>query len=458
MGFKLKTLLMGDLFAAGLSFYFALYLRFGFKYAPYELFSKPLLRVVLYAVLLVTSSYIFDLYSVSKQRNNRDVMQKILQSVCVSFLGLSAIIFLNPDWMIGRGLLAISLSSFVLFQFGWHILFRMVFHLQYLAQHIIVVGTGQAAQKVGKLIKSAENVNHFLAGFVSCDESRASDVCVPDKMILGDMKQLLEIITRVSATELIITNSQQLENNFHKNLLLNSKLLGVEISDVPTYFERVTGKLMLENMDLNTLIYSAGFKRSSLVTAIKRFFDIMISAIGMVIALPIFPIIALLVKLNLPGPLFYRQVRVGYMGNNFTLYKFRTMSNDAESDSGAVWSQENDPRIRPIGKFLRKSRLDELPQLYNVLIGDMSFIGPRPERPEFVDKLQVGIPFYAKRHFLKPGITGWAQIKHPYGASVEDSFEKLRYDLYYFKHMNLIMDAKIFLKTIKVIILQYGGR
>jgi lipopolysaccharide/colanic/teichoic acid biosynthesis glycosyltransferase len=146
------------------------------------------------------------------------------------------------------------------------------------------------------------------------------------------------------------------------------------------------------------------------------------------------------------------------MGKHFTLFKFRTMAQDAESNTGAVWAQENDTRIRPIGRFLRKSRLDELPQLYNVLFGNMSFIGPRPERPEFVNKLQELIPFYAKRHFLKPGITGWAQIKHPYGASIEESYEKLRYDLYYFKNMNPVLDTMIFLKTIKVIVSQFGGR
>jgi lipopolysaccharide/colanic/teichoic acid biosynthesis glycosyltransferase len=184
----------------------------------------------------------------------------------------------------------------------------------------------------------------------------------------------------------------------------------------------------------------------------------MISMIGIIFLIPFLPIIVLLVKLNAPGPLFYRQVRVGHMGKHFSLYKFRTMGQDAERATGAVWAQQNDPRIKPIGRFLRKSRLDEIPQLFNVLLGDMSFIGPRPERPEFVNKLQELIPFYAKRHFIKPGITGWAQINHPYGASTEESFEKLRYDLYYFKHMNPVLDTMIFLNTIKVVFSQFGGR
>jgi lipopolysaccharide/colanic/teichoic acid biosynthesis glycosyltransferase len=211
-------------------------------------------------------------------------------------------------------------------------------------------------------------------------------------------------------------------------------------------------------MDMNSLIYSSGFKCSTLVAAVKRLVDVVISVIGIAVVLPFVPIIVLLVKLNASGPLLYRQVRVGHMGRHFSLYKFRTMPVDAESTTGAVWAQQNDPRIRPIGRFLRKSRLDELPQLFNVLIGNMSFVGPRPERPEFVIKLEELIPFYGKRHFLKPGITGWAQIKHPYGASTEESYEKLRYDLYYFKNMNPVLDTIIFLKTIKVVLSQFGGR
>jgi sugar transferase (PEP-CTERM system associated) len=308
------------------------------------------------------------------------------------------------------------------------------------------------------MILSAEDVNHTLTGYVECSECRASGGVVPEEQIIGEVTQLLEIVTRESATMLIVTNPQHFANTTFQNLLLNCKLLGVDILDVPSYFESVSGKLLLEDMDMNSLIYSTGFKCSTLVVAVKRLVDVIISIIGIILMLPFFPIIMLLVKLNAPGPLFYRQVRVGHMGRHFCLYKFRTMPIDAETTTGAVWAQENDPRIRPIGRFLRKSRLDELPQLFNVLVGNMSFVGPRPERPEFVNKLEELIPFYGKRHFLKPGITGWAQIKHPYGASTEESYEKLRYDLYYFKNMNPVLDSIIFLKTIKVVLSQIGGR
>ncbi|NVN98002.1 MAG: TIGR03013 family PEP-CTERM/XrtA system glycosyltransferase [Geobacteraceae bacterium] len=458
MNFKLKTLIVGDIFFAAISFYLALNFRFGFDLAHNELHSLPVIRVILFTIVLITVAYIFDVYNVSKKKNRFDVFNKILQSNCVGFFVLSALFFLNPEWMIGRGLLAITLTLFISFQFAWHIIFRSVFGMPYLSEHIIIVGTGCDADIVAMMIEAAEGVNHKLEGFIVSDDCSEDTVVVPHEKILGEMEQLLEIITKVSATKIIITTPSYMNNPFFQNLLLNSKLLGVEISDVPTYFESVSEKLMLEKIDMNSMIYSNGFKCSRTVLIVKRFIDIAVSLTGIFLTLPLFPIFILLVKLNSPGPVFYRQVRVGRLGSHFTLYKFRTMDVDAEIGTGAVWAAENDGRIKPIARFMRKSRLDELPQLYNVLIGNMSFIGPRPERPEFVRKLQELIPFYSKRHFLKPGLTGWAQIKHPYGASVEESFEKLRYDLYYFKNMNLMLDTVILLKTIRVIFSQFGGR
>jgi sugar transferase (PEP-CTERM system associated) len=458
MKLKFKKLMLGDLLFAGMSFYLALIIRFGYQGAYVELDSKPLLRPIIFVAVLVTVSYIYDLYSLSKQRGPRQLLKQVLQSVFVSFLALSVIIFLIPDWMLGRGLLAISLGLFICFQFTWHTLFRIIFNLPYLAEQIIVLGSCQAAVRIGEIIQSADDVNHTLAGYVACSECRADEAGAPEGMVIGGVQQLLEIVTHTKATMLIVTNPQHFVDSAYQNLLLNCKLLGVDILDVPTYFENVSGKLLLEDMDLNNLIYSTGFRHNTLVFAVKRVVDVVLSITGILLMLPFLPIILLLVKLNAPGPLLYRQVRVGHMGRNFSLYKFRTMPIDAENATGAVWAQLNDPRIGPIGRFLRKSRLDELPQLINVLLGSMSFVGPRPERPEFVTKLQELIPFYSKRHFIKPGITGWAQIRHPYGASTEESFEKLRYDLYYFKNLNPVLDTVIFLKTIKVVLSQFGGR
>jgi exopolysaccharide biosynthesis polyprenyl glycosylphosphotransferase len=184
----------------------------------------------------------------------------------------------------------------------------------------------------------------------------------------------------------------------------------------------------------------------------KRTFDVVFSLLGLLLTLPFLPLVALMIKVDSRGPIFFRQVRVGELEKEFVLYKFRTMRQDAENSTGAVWAQKNDPRVTRLGKLLRKTRIDELPQLYNVLIGEMGFIGPRPERPEFVSELKKCIPYYSERHFVKPGVTGWAQIRYPYGASVEDALEKLRHDLYYIKNISLFLDVLIFIETIKVML------
>lgn len=458
MKLKFKKLMAGDLLFAGLSFYLALRIRFNLPEAHVELFSKSLARPIVFMAVLIVVSYVFEMYSLSKQRNNVQLVRQILSSVFVSFMALSAIVFMNPGWMIGRGVVAISLVLFVILQLSWHLIYRRIFDLPYLAEKIVVVGNGEAAMRIGRLVESVTDANHALIGFVTYKHNGECATIVPQEAVLGEVEHLLEIVTRFSATKIIVVNPQHLEDSFSQHLLLNCKLLGLDLVDAPSYFEAVSEKLMLDSMDMKDLIYSTGFRRHPMGPTVKRIFDVAASLAGLLLMLPLVPIIILLVKINSPGPVLYRQTRVGYMGKSFNIFKFRTMSTDAEAVSGAVWAQNNDPRIKPIGKFLRKTRLDELPQLLNVLVGAMSFIGPRPERPEFVNSLQEQIPFYGKRHFLKPGITGWAQIKYPYGASKEDSFEKLCYDLYYFKHMNPVLDTIIILKTIKVVLSQFGGR
>jgi sugar transferase (PEP-CTERM system associated) len=237
--------------------------------------------------------------------------------------------------------------------------------------------------------------------------------------------------------------------------MMRCKLGGIEVVDAPTFYEIVQGKLMLEQMTPSWIIFSAGFHRTALINIYKRCFDLVLSLAGLLVSAPFFPLIALAIKLDSPGPLFFRQIRVGNAEKPFLLYKFRSMRQDAERD-GAVWAVKNDARITGVGRFLRNSRIDELPQLYNVLRGEMSFIGPRPERPEFVEGLKRDIYYYSKRHTIKPGLTGWAQVRYPYGATVEDAVEKLRYDLYYIKNLSFLLDAQIMLETVKVVLFGRG--
>jgi sugar transferase (PEP-CTERM system associated) len=230
----------------------------------------------------------------------------------------------------------------------------------------------------------------------------------------------------------------------------------VTVMDAPSFYEKVTGKLMLEDITPSWFIFSHGFRITVLSRILKRFIDVLLASAGLLVFLPFFPLMALLIKLDSPGPIFFNQERVGENEKLITVYKFRTMRQDAENSTGAVWAQKDDPRITRLGRFLRKSRIDEIPQLVNVLLGEMSLVGPRPERPEFVTKLKEVVPYYSERHFVKPGVTGWAQVCYPYGASVEDALEKLRYDLYYTKNISLALDLLVILKTVKVVLGRRG--
>jgi sugar transferase (PEP-CTERM system associated) len=230
------------------------------------------------------------------------------------------------------------------------------------------------------------------------------------------------------------------------------------VIDGISFYESLTGNILVENLRPSWLIFSQGFKKTPARMLSKRLFGMVISFCGIVVTLPLSLLAALCIKLDSPGPIFYPQVRCGEKGKLFTLYKFRSMNANAEKETGAVWAQENDPRITKVGRIIRTLRIDEIPQMWNVLRGDMSFVGPRPERPEFVGELKELIPFYEERMHVKPGITGWAQVCREYGASIEDALEKLQYDLYYIKNMNFLFDLRIIFETVKIILLGRGAR
>ena len=240
--------------------------------------------------------------------------------------------------------------------------------------------------------------------------------------------------------------------------LVTCKLMGIRIMEYPSFFEAMTGKIPVEDINPSWLVQSNGFLVTPFIRLMKRIIDIVFASIVLLIALPFFPLVALLIKISSPGPIFYFQNRVGANGETFAIFKFRSMRQDAEKETGASWAREDDPRVTRIGAFMRKARIDELPQLINVLKGDMSFIGPRPERPEFVREISKVAPYYLERHAVKPGITGWAQVMYPYGASLGDSVEKLRYDLYYINNLSFFLEFLIVFETIKVVLFRRGGR
>jgi sugar transferase (PEP-CTERM system associated) len=446
-------LLVADGVLAGLALLMGYFLRFGDVAGFVETVEPTGLRLLIVAAVVVVSGFFCELYSRDQNFRSTDLAARIAVVMMVSLLVLSAFYYLVPEAMIGRGFLSLALILCGVMQFlvrrGCH----AVGGLPGFAQRVLVLGVGPLAEVIEKTILLSQG-SYVLAGFV---QPAADIVTVPFERVIGNVDQIAGLIRQQRATKLVVAVTERRGVLPVKDLLI-CKLSGIDVLDSPSFYEKVSGKLLIENIQPSWFIYSNGFR----VTVFKRFYkrlvDLLFSLVGIVLALPLLPLVALLVRLDSPGPVLFRQIRVGERGKEFAIMKFRTMRQDAERESGAVWAQKNDPRITRVGGFLRKTRLDELPQLFNVLKGEMSFIGPRPERPEFIQQLNERIPYYNKRHFVKPGLTGWAQICYPYGASEEDALEKLRYDLYYIKNYSILLDLFIVLETIKVVLYGRGGR
>jgi sugar transferase (PEP-CTERM system associated) len=285
------------------------------------------------------------------------------------------------------------------------------------------------------------------------DDTRGSHPGVP---VLGATSDLLALVERYRIDRIVVSLSDR-RRHMPIQELLKAKLSGVRVEDAATTYERISGKILTEGTTPSWFVFSDGFRAARGTRAIKRAIDIVVAVVGLILAAPLMVLTALAIRLDSRGPVLYRQERVGENGRTFTLWKFRSMRVDAEGDT-PVWARGDDDRVTRVGRFIRLTRLDELPQLWNVLRGEMSFVGPRPERPYFVEQLTAVIPYYAERHAVKPGVTGWAQVKYRYGSSIEDAMEKLRYDLYYIKHLSILFDFTIVIDTVKVILSGKGAQ
>lgn len=449
---RFLIVITGDAFIAFMSLSAAYLIRLGenpFVHSGYH----EVFRVMVLVIALLFSSFLLEIYSTIGGISLKESAIRIILSITLSFFFLAGLFYISDTNLYGRGVLSLSLLLFGVMQFTWHYLFRLFSNLPGIVSRVLILGTGPLARQIGNLLSSSEN-SCQLAGYVNCS---AEPVMVPYHQLIDSESGLFDVVGRVNANKIVVSLSER-RGVFPLQEVLGCKLSGVEVVDAPSFYEQMTGKLLLENITPSWFIFSHGFKVTYGLRFLKRFTDIFCAAFGLLLVSPFLPIIALVIRLDSPGPIFFRQTRVGEGEKVFTLYKFRSMRQDAEKGTGAVWATEKDPRVTRIGEFLRKSRIDEIPQLFNVLSGNMSFVGPRPERPEFVNKLKEVIPYYSERHYIKPGVTGWAQVKYPYGASVEDAIEKLRYDLYYIKNISLTFDILIILETIKVVLFRRGGR
>jgi sugar transferase (PEP-CTERM system associated) len=445
-------LLIGDALLSILAVHVASLVRFGSLDEIY-LYTLDVERLLVFTLFTVFSSYLLELYNLDKRLRKRELLVRIIIALTVSFLALTPIYYSVHFLMLGRGLLVLSLGFLGVFQFLLHTSYAHLMNSSGLAKRVLVLGTGPLAKKIGDLITTT-NHQHILRGYINLTGESSQ---VPSEAIVGNGKELVETVKGKRAHKLVVSLSER-RGCFPVQDVLNCKFSGIEVIDAPTFYEQMTGKLLIENITPSWFIFSNGFRMNPSQRVFKRMFDMVFSLFGLILMMPFLPLVALMIKVDSRGPVFFRQVRVGELEQEFVLYKFRTMCQDAENITGAVWAQKNDPRVTRVGKLLRKTRIDELPQLYNVLKGEMSFVGPRPERPEFVGELKKHIPYYPERHFVKPGVTGWAQIRYPYGASIEDAVEKLRHDLYYIKNISLFLDVLIFIETIKVMLFGRGAR
>lgn len=450
---RIILLLIADAVSATLAIPSALLVRFRILPSADNLFDLGVGKIAVFVLVVMLASFIVEIYKHHRDLRTREIAARIIISLGLSFILFTSVSFLFPFIVCDRETLVVALLIFSVLQFLCHFWYRLCVKFSGFARKVLVLGVGPIAEHMGEIIPSTDD-NYVLSGYVKCANEQPH---VPEGAILGGTEGLYETVRREKADTIVVSLSER-RGTFPLRDVMACKLSGIEVVDAPSFYEQMTGKLLLESITPSWFIFSGGFRIKPWRRSVKRVMDLCCAAIGICMTLPLFPFIALAIKLDSPGPVFFRQKRVGEKEKSFTLYKFRTMRSDAESGTGAVWAQANDPRVTRVGEFFRKSRIDELPQLFNVLKGDMSLIGPRPERPEFVEQLKEVIPYYSERHFVRPGVTGWAQVSYPYGASVEDALEKLRYDLYYIKNISLVFDLVIILETLKVVLFRRGGR
>ena len=320
---------------------------------------------------------------------------------------------------------------------------------------VLIFGSGVAAQMVGNTLRAADPLANIVGYYPGPNETQPS---VPAGLCLSAEQPLTQTARSLNVDEIIVALSERRSGSMPLRELLDCKLAGVRVYDVTTYFERMLGQIRVDFVNAGWLVFGDGFNQGFYRTAIKRVFDILCSLVLILVAAPVMLLAAIAIKLESPGPIFYRQERVGFNGKGFQVIKFRSMRTDAEQDGKPRWATANDSRVTRVGNIIRLLRIDELPQVFNVFSGDMSLVGPRPERQFFVDQLTAEIPYYAVRHSIKPGVTGWAQVRYKYGATIEDSQEKLQYDLYYVKNHSLFLDFVILFETVGVVLTGKGAR
>ncbi len=417
-------------------------------------FMDDAVRAAVVTVVFQVCLYFFDLYDLSVITTDFiDWLARIIQAFGFGCIILAVIYYLLPQMVISTKIFWSSYIVICLAIVLWRILYFKILNARLFSQPIVLIGTGNLAMDIAREIEEKKDSGYKISAFVGARPPSYNPNNAP---VFADASNLLKHCAAAEVHRIIIALDDRRGTMPVRNLL-QCKLQGIEIDEGITFYEAITGKILVKKVNPGWLIFSEGFRTGRIRYLVKRAMDIVFSVSGLLFSLPVTLPTALLIKLESPGPVFYCQERVGEKGKPFKVVKFRSMRQDAEKN-GAVWAQENDPRVTRIGAFIRRTRIDEIPQMWNVLKGEMSFVGPRPERPVFVERLTRVIPYYSLRHSVKPGLTGWAQVCYPYGASEEDALRKLEYDLYYIKNSSVFIDILVVFRTVKTILFQKGAR
>jgi sugar transferase (PEP-CTERM system associated) len=434
----------------------AIYIRFADEALKVLWGQKGWLKILLSMVVVQGAFYLFDLYDLRMIRKRVVLYVRICQAIGLAAITLAVCFYALPGVMLGRGVFLVSLLLMLSLMTCWRVFVMWLLGHPRLAERVVILGTEQTAIKIAREVLDRREYGYKVLGFVGDDPALVGQSLINPRVIglTSDLEELIQL----HKVDRIIVAINDRRGKLPLGLLLKIRLRDeVAVEESESFYERLTGKISLDMLRPSWVIFSGSLRRTRFYRHWRRILDMLLSLVGFALSLPIMALTAIAIKLDSPGPVLYSQERVGKHNRTFKMLKFRSMRTDAEAN-GPVWAGKSDPRVTRVGRVIRKLRIDELPQFINVIRGDMTFIGPRPERPVFVEQLEREIPYYSQRHLVKPGLTGWAQIRYPYGASIEDAIEKLQYDLYYIKNQSMVLDAIIIFETIRIVLFGRGAR
>ena len=435
----------------------AVYLRVGASDRYHELVEKHgYWKAAVACFFCLAAFYLFDLYDFLVMHDRRELVLRLIQALGLAWIALAFSFYTYPALNLGRGISLIALPLALGLMVAWRVSIHWVLGHPDFGERILIVGSGNLAVELAREVLNRPDAGYRIIGFVGNDAELLGKSLINPRVI-GLTEQLDEIVKRENIDRIVVAMGER-RGQLPTNKLLQLSLAGeVTIEEGQAFYERVTGRVSLNMLRPSWLIFTGRGRQKRISGFTRSAVHWLVALIGALLSLPIAIVTAILIKLESRGPIFYKQERVGKNGRPFVLTKFRSMRVDAEQD-GPVWASKGDSRTTRVGRIIRKIRVDEIPQFWHILRGEMSFVGPRPERPHFVAQLAEEIPFYEQRHLIAPGLTGWAQIKYPYGASIEDARQKLQYDLFYIKNQGLVLDAIIIFETIKIILFGRGAQ